>query len=62
MRNTVASGHLSSFRSRSRGEFTGGSGTLAVEDPTTSVDGRGLSSGELGVGVETTIDSHRDQI
>ena len=59
--NTIASGHLSSFKARSRADVTGGGGTLPSGDdyPVSSVD---EPAGELGAGAETTIDLHREEI
>ena len=55
--NTIASGHLSSFRARSGERTTGTSGALPSGDPANSVDRRGVTSGELEIGVqETTIE------
>ena len=54
--NTIASGHLSSFRARSGGT-TGTSDALPSGDPANSVNRHGAASGELEVGVqETTIE------
>ena len=60
--NTIASLHLSSFKTRSRGISTGGSGALPDGDPTSSVDRRGVGSGEPGIEVETRSDFHQDNI
>ena len=62
--NTIASGHLSSFKARSRADVTGGGGTLPSGDdyPMSSVDEPAVTSGELGAGAETTIDLHREEI
>ena len=60
--NTIVTG---SARFRSQGKLSGGSGTLpgAGEYPLTSVGAYGKTSGEhIGVGVETTIDLHRDKV
>ena len=57
--NTVASGQVISFKVRSRGQFTDGSGTLP---DTSSVDKYEMSSRKLEVGVDTTIDFHWDKI
>ena len=58
--NTVASGCISEFGVRSRRELSGGSDTLPGEDPVSSVDRRGVGSGEFGV--RTSIDIHREKI
>ena len=50
--NTLVTGHLSTFKARGRGGTTDTSCTLPGEDPTISVDRRGVSSGELDVGIE----------
>ena len=57
--NTVASGHLSSFKFGSRGQSTGDS-DLPYECPMSSLEGRGVGSGELGV--RTTIDVHQGKV
>ena len=54
--NTVASGHLSSFKSG-----TGGS-DLPVEYPMSSINRRGVSIGELGVGFQNTIDFRQGKV
>ena len=60
MGNTVASGHISGIKFRSRGCPTDGNDTLPNGAyPINSVDRRGTSSGELGAG--TTIDIHEDK-
>ena len=60
--NTIASLHLSSFKTRSRGISTGGSGALPDGDPTSSVDRRRVGSDEPGIEVETRSDFHQDNI
>ena len=59
--DTVVSRHIS-FEARSRGEFTSESGTLPGGCRMGLAVRHEKNSGELGVGVETTIDSHRDMI
>ena len=59
---SLASGRLSAFKARSRGELTDGSGAVPSGDPASSADERGTNSGEPGVGVETTNDSHREEV
>lgn len=54
--DTIASGHISGFEVQNRGDLTGGG------DAGSSVDERGMDSGELAAGVATTdIDSHQDR-
>ena len=61
---SLVSGHLSSFKARSQGELTGRSGVISDRDPASSVDGDETNTGELGVGVgvETTNDSDREEV
>ena len=59
---SLVSGHMSTFEARSRGELTDGSGDVPGGGSTNSVDERGMNSGEPGVGVETTNDSHREEV
>jgi len=60
--NTITSGNTGSFNMRSRGKSTGSNGTLPSGYRMSSVDKYGNNSGELGVGVETTIDLRRDKV
>ena len=59
---SLVSGHLSSFKARSEGGTTGGSGTISGGDPASSVDEDETNTSELGVGVETINDSDREEV
>jgi len=59
--NTISAGHTNSFKAR-RGVSTGGSGTLPGGYPMGSADKYENRSGDLGVGVETTIEFNRDEV
>jgi len=59
--NSVATGNPGSFNFRSRGRTTDGSGTLSGGYPMDSADKYGKSSGELGIGVNTTLEFHQDK-
>ena len=59
---SLASGRMSTFKARSRGEPTDGSGAVPGGDPASSADERGMNTGEPRVGVETTNDSHREEV
>ena len=60
--DSIALENISSFRARTREELTGGSSALPGGDTTDSVGRHGVDfSGELGIGVETTINSHGDR-
>ena len=50
---TIVSGHLSTFKARSRGGTSCTSGPLPGGGPASWEDKRGVSSSELGVGVES---------
>ena len=54
--NTLVTGHLSTFKARGCGGTTDTRCTLPGEDLTISVDRRGVSSGELDVGIELRSD------
>jgi len=57
---TIASRSTASLNiGSSRGKTTNGSGTLAVGY---AMDKFGKSSGDLGIGVETTVDLHQDKV
>ena len=57
---TVAPGHTSEFKVRTPEELTGGGGTVPGRYTASSVDRRGVASGELGT--EITIDLHQDRV
>ena len=59
---SLVSGHMSTFKARSRGELTDGGGDAPGEDSTNSVDERGMNASEPEIGVETTNDSHREEV
>ena len=59
--NTLVTGHLSTFKAGGRGGTTDTSGTLPGEDPTISVDRRGVNSGELDVGIELRLNEIQAQ-
>jgi hypothetical protein len=59
---TIVTGRTSSMNFRNQGESTGGSGTLPGGYPKFSADKHRMNSGELGIGVETTIDFHQDKV
>ena len=56
--DSVASPHSSEFKARNGGQWTGDSGTLPTVDSMHLANRKGKNSGELGVGVTTTIDFH----
>ena len=63
MSNTIVSGRINTFKARSRGELTGGSGTLPGGDPVGSAETRVVSSGGLGVEAETiNLDPSQDRV
>ena len=55
---------MSTFKARSRGELTDDSGAVPGGDTASSADECEMlmNSGEPGVGVETTDDSHREEV
>ena len=61
--DTIATGHVGSFHARTR-ELTGGSDVPSRVYPIDLADEHEKVSGELGfgVGIETTIDFHRDSM
>ena len=59
---SLVSGRMSTFKARSREELTDGSGAVPSGGPASSADERGTNAGEPGVGVETTNDSHREEV
>ena len=60
--NTLVSGRMSTFKAESRPELTEGSDSIPGGGPASSVGEREMGSSEPGVGVETTNDSHRDEV
>jgi len=58
--STIVTGNIVSFKPEGQRESRNSGSTLPSAYPMNSVDRYGESSGELGVGVETTIDFHRD--
>ena len=54
----VVSANFSGFKARNGGQWTAGSSALPSGDPMRFAKRNGKNSGELGVGVATTIDSH----
>ena len=56
---TIASRSTASLNTGIRGKTTNGSGTLAGGY---AMDKYGGASGDLGVGVETTVDLHQDKV
>ena len=48
---------MSTFKAKSKGELTDGSGAVLSGNPASSVDEYGVNTGEAGVGVETGNDS-----
>ena len=53
---------MSTFKAESRPELTEGSDGIPGGGPASSVGEREMGSSEPGVGVETTNDSHRDEV
>ena len=51
MSNTLASGRISTFETRSRGELTDGSGVVPGGDPASSVGECRMNTGEPGIGL-----------
>jgi hypothetical protein len=58
---TVVSGRISEFRARTL-VWSSGGGALRSGATTNSLDRRGVSSSELGVGAETTINFYREKV
>ena len=58
---SLVSGHLSTFKARSRGKFTDGSGDVPGEDSMSPINESGTNSGEPGVGVGAANGSHREE-
>jgi len=60
--DTLATGHVSSFKFRSQVESMSGSDTSPGKYHMGSVDRYGKNPGELGIEVETTVDLHQSQV
>ena len=58
---SLVSGHLSTFKARSRGKLTDSSGDVPGEDSMTPINESGTNSGEPGVGIGTTDGFHREE-
>ena len=62
MSNTLASGCISTFEAKSQGELTDGSGAVIGGDPASSADECEMNTDEPGVRVETTNNSHQEEV
>ena len=57
----MVSGRLGSLKVENRGRSTSESGAIPDGGPMGSVNERGVNSGELIFGAQTTIDFHQDE-